>query len=181
MFIFIVRTVDGSEIWRTSWDGQYPITYRVSYMSGGAGFLPSTVGLAPRGLREDGKHSAILIIAAGANIPAHQSHTSASSTPKHPWFRLEHQDQTKNGILDGDIPNRYPLYKVYMGLIIKGTIPRVPAFFLWKMERLPYFFGAKHEIFGSSWVHFLSWCWLNLMRNQPGFPWIRPNFTNSLK
>ena len=26
------------------------------------------------------------------------------------------------------IPNRYPLYKVYMGLIIKGTIPRVPPF-----------------------------------------------------
>ena len=24
--------------------------------------------------------------------------------------------------LEGDIPNRYPLYKVYMGLIIKGTI-----------------------------------------------------------
>ncbi len=28
-------------------------------------------------------------------------------------------------------PNKYPLYKVYMGLIIKGTIPRVPAFSLW--------------------------------------------------
>ena len=32
--------------------------------------------------------------------------------------------------LKGDIPNKYPLYKVYMGLIIKGTIPRVPAFSL---------------------------------------------------
>ena len=30
--------------------------------------------------------------------------------------------------LEGDIPNRYPLNKVYMGLIIKGTIPRVPPF-----------------------------------------------------
>ncbi len=30
-----------------------------------------------------------------------------------------------------DIPNKYPLYKVYMGLIIKGTIPRVPPFSLW--------------------------------------------------
>ena len=27
----------------TSWYGEYPIIYRVSYMSGGAGFLPSTV------------------------------------------------------------------------------------------------------------------------------------------
>ncbi len=31
----------------------------------------------------------------------------------------------------GDIPNKYPLYKVDMGLIIKGTIPRVPPFSLW--------------------------------------------------
>ena len=30
--------------------------------------------------------------------------------------------------LKGDIPNKYPLYKVYMGLIVKGTIPRVPPF-----------------------------------------------------
>ena len=28
-----------------------------------------------------------------------------------------------------DIPNRYPLYKVYMGLIIKGTISRGPHHF----------------------------------------------------
>ena len=27
-----------------------------------------------------------------------------------------------------DIPNKYPTYKVYVGLIIKGTIPRVPPF-----------------------------------------------------
>ena len=27
---------------KTSWYGKYPIIYRVSYMSGGAGFLPST-------------------------------------------------------------------------------------------------------------------------------------------
>ena len=28
------------------------------------------------------------------------------------------------------IPNKYPLYKVYMGLSIRGTIPRLPAFSL---------------------------------------------------
>ena len=32
------------------------------------------------------------------------------------------------------IPNKYPLYKVYMGLIIKGTIPRVAPFSLWIIE-----------------------------------------------
>ena len=37
--------------------------------------------------------------------------------------------------LEGDIPNRYPLYKVYMGLIIKGTIPRVPPFSPWMVIR----------------------------------------------
>ena len=37
---------------------------------------------------------------------------------------------TPRSPLKGDMPNKYPLYKVYMGLIIKGTIPRVPAFFL---------------------------------------------------
>ena len=31
----------------------------------------------------------------------------------------------------GDIPYKYPLYKVYMGLVIKGTIPRVPPFSQW--------------------------------------------------
>ena len=37
------RTVDGSEIRITSWDGQYPIICKVSYMWGGClGFLPST-------------------------------------------------------------------------------------------------------------------------------------------
>ena len=30
----------------------------------------------------------------------------------------------------GDIPIKYPLHKVYMGLIIKGAIPRVPPFSL---------------------------------------------------
>ena len=38
---------------------------------------------------------------------------------------------TPRSPLKGDMLNKYPLYKVYMGLIIKGTIPRVPAFFLW--------------------------------------------------
>ena len=33
--------------------------------------------------------------------------------------------------LEGGIPNKYPLYRVYMGLIIKGTVPRVPWFSLW--------------------------------------------------
>ncbi len=32
----------------------------------------------------------------------------------------------------------YPLYKVYMGFIIRGTIPRVPPFSLWKTE-VPFF------------------------------------------
>ena len=36
-------TVDGSEIWLTGWYGKYRIICRVSYMLGGAGFLPSTV------------------------------------------------------------------------------------------------------------------------------------------
>ena len=35
--------------------------------------------------------------------------------------------------LKGYIPNKYPLHKVYMGLIIKGTIPRVPPFSLWNL------------------------------------------------
>ena len=39
--------------------------------------------------------------------------------------------------LKGDIPNKNPLYKVYMGLIIKGTIPRVPTFSLWLLEWSP--------------------------------------------
>ena len=33
-----------------------------------------------------------------------------------------------------DIPNKYPLYKVYMGLTIRGTIPRVRAFSLWELQ-----------------------------------------------
>ena len=33
--------------------------------------------------------------------------------------------------LKGDIPNKYPLYKVYIGLIIKGTIQWVPPFSQW--------------------------------------------------
>ena len=45
--------------------------------------------------------------------------------------------------LEGDIPNRYPLSKVYMGLMIKGTIPRLLAIFpvnivgrkLWLLSR----------------------------------------------
>ena len=32
------------------------------------------------------------------------------------------------------IPNKYPLYKVYMGLTIKGTIPRVPPSSLWEKK-----------------------------------------------
>ena len=37
----MVNTVDEQNIQLTSWYGKYPIIYRVSYMSGGAGFLPS--------------------------------------------------------------------------------------------------------------------------------------------
>ena len=32
----------------TSWYGKYPIIYRVSYIQGGAGFLPSTVCVFPK-------------------------------------------------------------------------------------------------------------------------------------
>ena len=44
--------------------------------------------------------------------------------------------------LRGDIPNKYPLYKVYMGLIIKGTIPRGPhhfpyEFYNWVLQGPP--------------------------------------------
>ena len=34
-------TVDGSEIWLTSKDDNYPIIYRVLTIPGGAGFLPT--------------------------------------------------------------------------------------------------------------------------------------------
>ena len=38
----------------------------------------------------------------------------------------------------GDIPNKYPLYKVYMGLIIKGTIPKgTSIFFPWVRKVSP--------------------------------------------
>ena len=40
---FTFHTVDGSEIRLTSWYVVYLIIYRISYISGGAGFLPSTV------------------------------------------------------------------------------------------------------------------------------------------
>lgn len=30
---------------------------------------------------------------------------------------------------NGGIPNKYPLYKVYMGLMIKGTVPKNPSIF----------------------------------------------------
>ena len=42
-------------------------------------------------------------------------------------------------------PNKYPLYKVYMGLIIKGTIPRVPAFSHDNMEILCFSWICSHE------------------------------------
>lgn len=43
-----------------------------------------------------------------------------------------------SGTFIGDIPKKYLLYKVYMGLI-KGTIPRVPPFSLWYFRLLfPY-------------------------------------------
>ena len=48
----------------------------------------------------------------------------------------------------GYIPNKYPLYKVNMGLIIKGTIPRVfPPFSLWQNsvfhQQLGWFFQEQ--------------------------------------
>ena len=87
--------------------------------------------------------------------PPSPSHSRALP-PFSPWFAgpaalwrnwLNHRENsgtlgmvpwlfnTPRSPLEGGMPNKYPLYKVYMGLIIKGTIPRVPAFFLWlKLE-----------------------------------------------
>ena len=44
------------EIRLTSWYGKYPIIYEVSYMSGGAGFLPSTVWVKIYGLGGKGQN-----------------------------------------------------------------------------------------------------------------------------
>ena len=87
--------------------------------------------------------------------PPSPSHSRALP-PFSPWFAgpaalwrnwLNHRENsgtlgmvpwlfnTPRSPLEGGMPNKYPLYKVYMGLIIKGTISRVPAFFLWlKLE-----------------------------------------------
>ena len=64
--------------------------------------------------------------------------------PKRKWFRTPNGSPKKNTLfygspLNGDIPNKYPLYKVYMGLIIKGTIPRVPPFSLWIIHAMAKF------------------------------------------
>ena len=42
-FLMVILLME--EIRLTSWRGQYPIICRITYMSGGAGFLPSTVWL----------------------------------------------------------------------------------------------------------------------------------------
>ena len=42
------------------------------------------------------------------------------------------------------VPNKYPLYKVSMGLIIKGTIPRVPPFFLWLLDKFNNLISTNH-------------------------------------
>ena len=44
-----------------------------------------------------------------------------------------------------DIPNRYPLYEVYMGLIMKDTIPRVPPFSLWQLFKITYITPASRR------------------------------------
>ena len=60
------------------------------------------------------------------------------------------------------IPNRYPLNKVQTGLIIKATIPRVPAFSLYNVRYLfVEIFGAKiHCDLGSLCfgVEHFPWC-----------------------
>ena len=56
--------------------------------------------------------------------------------------------------LKGDIPNKYPLYKVYMRLITKGTIPRVPPFSLWGWQNKAH---QLHKITKARWIEAWSW------------------------
>ncbi len=45
------------------------------------------------------------------------------------WSEFLNSFEVTKDPFKGDISNKYPLYKVYMGLIIKGTIPRGPHHF----------------------------------------------------
>ena len=62
-----------------------------------------------------------------------------------------------------DIPNKYPQYKVYMGFIIRGTIPRVPAFSLWTFKPHQYDFPRTiligSMVIGISIPTMDGWCW----------------------
>ena len=63
------------------------------------------------------------------------------------WFRLEDEISLGDGLFSGAInPNKYRLYKVCMGLIIKGTIPRVPPF-------SPWFQGVLLAFHHDPWIH----------------------------
>ena len=82
---------------------------------------------------------------------------TALTKPLFVWGRVGRSFFWLTGHRKGDIANKYPLYKVYMGLIIKGIIPRVPAFFLWTGDESNYqTFGSmtKQEIRLTSIFHF---------------------------
>ena len=58
-------------------------------------------------------------------------------------------------------PNKYPCdkYKVYMGLIIEGTIPRIPPFSLWTIVFLEMRgWWSNDGWISGSWWGFLFWC-----------------------
>ena len=96
-----------------------------------------------------------------------------------PWFwkRVAHRENAgtlgwypsclspPRSPLKGDIPNKYPLYKVYMGLIIKCTIPRVPPFSLWvaMTSRFPIIMRDMHH-------GILQWTLITKSREIPGTP-----------
>ena len=68
--------------------------------------------------------------------------------------------------LEGDIPNKYPLCKVYMGLILQGIIPRVQPFSLWSCSsdhKYQHFFQFKYlsVLIAPSMInrHYLSSIW----------------------
>ena len=77
--------------------------------------------------------------------------------------------------LKGNLYNKYPLYKVYIGLIIKGTIPRVPPFSLWpQAHRNPPFGQMSFSHRKERDFEELLWR-VRRQDKQPGFAWILNN------